>query len=91
MWDSFTGSNPGTKEPDRLRLTVSAETPTEGATLRIFKRRMGIQDTMLDGAYGQLVIEEPDTAPIDAALAQMNKHQVHGAQVPDILPEGEAR
>lgn len=59
VWDSFTGSDPGTKEPDRLRLTVTAETPTEGATLRIFKRRMGIQDTVLDGMYGQLIIEEP--------------------------------
>lgn len=56
LWDSF---ERGAAEPQRLRLTVTAENPTEGATLRIFKRRMGLPDTIQDGMYGQLILDEP--------------------------------
>jgi hypothetical protein len=63
IWDSFQLSIDGL-EPTRLRLTVTAETTTEGAMIRTFKRRMGLPDTFSDGMYGEMTIDEP-AAPAD--------------------------
>lgn len=51
------GCNAEGEPTDRLRLVITAQTETEGTSLRLFKRRMGIADPM-DGMHGQLILQE---------------------------------